>query len=231
MRKRKKSMLALVIITAFMAAALFLPGLVSAGDLDPSGPPTTGTMHTLEEIYEVVTDTNSKVNGGASCEGAPVEKTGQTTFYATGDDVDLEKGVAWPNPRFMDNGDGTVTDNLTGLIWLKNANRFGSRSWLNALNDCNTLADDGSDLTDGSTAGDWRLPNVKELQSLIDFGQYGPALPSGYPFSGVQSGVYWSSTTYEGHTTYAWLEDMRNGGELIAPKYGGHYVWPVRSDN
>ena len=53
---------------------------------------------------------------------AMVPKTGQTTGYATGDDGALQKGVAWPNPRFTDNGDGTVTDNLTGLIWLKNAN-------------------------------------------------------------------------------------------------------------
>ena len=38
-----------------------------------------------------------------------------------------QKGVAWPNPRFTDNGNGTVTDNLTGLIWLKNANCFGTK--------------------------------------------------------------------------------------------------------
>jgi len=47
---------------------------------------------------------------------APVAKTGQTTSYSTGDDGDLEKDVAWPNPRFTNNSDGTVTDNLTGLI-------------------------------------------------------------------------------------------------------------------
>ena len=57
---------------------------------------------------------------------SPVPKTGQTTSYATGDDGELEKGVAWPNPRFTDNNNGTVTDNLTGLIWLKHANCFGS---------------------------------------------------------------------------------------------------------
>ena len=46
-------------------------------------------------------------------------KTGQTTSYAAGDDGALQKGVASPNPRFTDNGNGTVTDNLTGLIWLE----------------------------------------------------------------------------------------------------------------
>jgi hypothetical protein len=64
---------------------------------------------------------------------APVPKTGQKTSYPPGDDGDLAKGVAWPNPRFTDNGDGTITDNLTGLIWLKNANCFGLRNWLNML--------------------------------------------------------------------------------------------------
>ena len=53
---------------------------------------------------------------------APVEKTGQTTSCAAGDDGALKKGVAWPSPRFTDNADGTVSDNLTGLIWLKQAN-------------------------------------------------------------------------------------------------------------
>ena len=62
---------------------------------------------------------------------APVSKTGQTVSYATGDDGDLERGVEKPplKDRFTDNGDGTVTDNLTGLIWLKNADCFGSRTW------------------------------------------------------------------------------------------------------
>ena len=53
---------------------------------------------------------------------ALVPKTGQTTSYDTGDDGEYQKGFEWPVPRFTDNENGTVTDNLTGLIWLKNAN-------------------------------------------------------------------------------------------------------------
>ena len=59
---------------------------------------------------------------------APVPKTGQTTSYGTGDDGALQKGVAWPTPRFTDNSNGTVTDNLTRLIWMKNANAFGTEN-------------------------------------------------------------------------------------------------------
>jgi len=225
-RKEQRSMLMLAIIMAFVLG-VFWAGPVGARNLKPAGPPGS-IMHTLDEIYEVVVDTNSKVNGG-SCEGAPVEKTGQTTLFVTGDDGDLKKGVAWPVPRFTDNVDGTVTDNLTGLIWLKNANRFNAREWSNALSNCNTLADDGSNLTDDSVAGDWRLPNVKELQSLIDYGSFDPALPSGHPFTGVVSNYYWSSTTVADFTGVAWGVNLGNGYVYYDDKVGfSFYVWPVR---
>ena len=55
---------------------------------------------------------------------APVPKTGQTAPTTAGADGALRKGVAWPTPRFTDNKNGTVTDNLTGLIWIQNANIF-----------------------------------------------------------------------------------------------------------
>ncbi len=168
---------------------------------------------------------------------AGVPKTGQTTSYNTGDDGDLEKGVAWPTPRFTINlngsnvPDGTVTDNLTGLIWLKNANAFGARNWATALTDCNGLASGTAGLTDSSVAGDWRLPNVKELQSLIDFSNVVSALPSGHPFTGVQSGYYWSGTTYANGTVYAWYVYMLNGYVGSNDKTLFYYVWPVRGGN
>ncbi len=55
-----------------------------------------------------------------SCLPAPVPKTGQATSYRTGDDGTHQAGIASPSPRFVDHGNGTVTDKLTGLIWLKN---------------------------------------------------------------------------------------------------------------
>jgi hypothetical protein len=86
---------------------------------------------------------------------APVEKTGQVTSYSAtgGEDGDLKKGVVWPKPRFKDNGNGTVTDKLTKLIWLKNANAFGLQTWEQALADANALASGSSGLTDRSKAG------------------------------------------------------------------------------
>src|SRR5262249_50781841 len=56
---------------------------------------------------------------------APVQQTGQKTSYYPHDDGDVQAGVTQPTPRFNTNGDGTITDNLTGLMWLRNANCMG----------------------------------------------------------------------------------------------------------
>ena len=72
------------------------------------------------------------VLSGAASE-APVPRTGQTISYTLGDDGDLQLGVEWPDPRFTDNLNGTVTDNLTGLVWLTDADCLGLRDWATAL--------------------------------------------------------------------------------------------------
>jgi hypothetical protein len=155
---------------------------------------------------------------------ANVPKTGQTTLYATGDDGDLQKGVAWPDPRFTDNGDGTVTDNMTGLMWTKDAQEIsGTMTWSVALTACNDLvfpAVDGYD--------DWRLPNARELLSLIDYEEFNPALPEGCPITDVQDGHYWSSTTYKSSILYAWSVEVNHGYVSYPHKENLHYVWPVR---
>jgi hypothetical protein len=167
---------------------------------------------------------------------ASVPKTGQTTSYATGDDGDLEKGVPWPNPRFTDNSNGTVTDNLTGLIWLKNANCFGIRAWNLALSDCNGLNSGECGLTDGSVEGDWRLPNLSELESLRYVAYRSPALSNtagtgqwaaGDPFNNVMTVSYWSSSTGAIHPNSAWNVDMGYGTAGFNAKSELKYVWPV----
>ena len=133
--------------------------------------------------------------------------------------------------RFTDNVDGTVTDNLTGLIWLKNANCFGWRTWTEALNDCNNLANGSCGLSDGSSWGNWRLPNINELHSLVDPTQSSPALPDGQSFTGVQTSLYWSSTTHALDSGYAWGVNLSSGSVGYGPKSLKVDVWPVRSGN
>jgi hypothetical protein len=184
--------------------------------------------------------TNGVCGGTVICAGVPsaVPKTGQTECWdengnpidcaGTGQDGELQTGSSVV-PRFTDNLDGTVTDNLTGLIWLKHANCFGTRTWNDALSVSNNLASGACGLTDGSVAGDWRLPNRKEWESLIDFGQSSPALPPGYPFEVYFFDHYWSSTTVAYDPYSAW------NVELYVGNFAGNYlkasmfaVWPVR---
>ena len=128
---------------------------------------------------------------GVGGKSAPVPKTGQTTSYGPGDDGAVKKGVAWPAPRFTDNGDNTVTDSLTKLVWTKNANYWGTKTWMEALELAGRLHDEyppfmiKTGVHDGSKAGDWRLPNVRELQSLVDYGRVDPSLPADAPFTNV----------------------------------------------
>ncbi len=139
-----------------------------------------------------------------------VPRTGITEDVSgvAGDDGDIQAGMPHPTPRFIDNSDGTVRDNLTGLIWLKNVNCGGDMSWTNALNWAEEVNDGECGLSDGSGAGDWRLPNIRELVSLMTFKYRKPALSNadgsaqwneGNPFNNGQvlqeTALYWTSTS------------------------------------
>jgi len=225
----------IAIITAML---LVLPCVAFAqdfckGDFDFNGAVDADDVSTFLESFGRSPFFNPCPIDGPS----PVPKTGQTTSYATGDDGDHERGVALVTPRFSDNGDGTVNDNQTGLIWLKNANCFGQRTWYNALSDCNSLASGSCGLMDGSNAGDWRLPNKRELISITDDGCYDPAVPNttgtgcwspGNPFNNVQTGYYWSSTTVADSSSFAWYVRMNFGVVVYGNKYDLSYLWCVR---
>ena len=159
-----------------------------------------------------------------------VPKTGQTNSYLDYDDGYYTNGVTWPDPRFTTNtpvvsGEEVIIDNLAGLMWTKDANiPEGSMDWTNAVLYCNT------NLNVGGYGGysDWRLPNRKELESLLDSGcSSSPVLPSGYPFTGVQSTYYWTGTTRASNNS-AWDVGMHNGDVNDVSKTLSYYVWPVR---
>jgi uncharacterized protein DUF1566 len=124
--------------------------------------------------------------------------------------------------RFTDNGDDTVTDNCTGLMWQKDTpdvngdgqvspedeNGGDAVSWCDALSYCENLSFASHD--------DWRLPNVRELQSIVDYGRFNPAIePLFGAFSSDGQGHpefwYWSSTSYEGNSDFAWKVGFRYG--------------------
>lgn len=150
---------------------------------------------------------------------SPVPKTGQTTSYRDGDDGYYQMGLEWPDPRFTDNGDGTVTDNMTGLIWTKQADLANTSTWEEAIDFCNDLEYAGYN--------DWRLPNIRELRSLVDIERRDPALPLGHPFIGVpplHQPHYWSSTKTSDtiFRVHFYTSGVQGG-------YASHHrVWPVR---
>jgi photosystem II stability/assembly factor-like uncharacterized protein len=130
--------------------------------------------------------------------------TGQTTSYHTGDDGDLQNGIAWPEERYTDHEDGTATDKLTDLMWATEGNILATR---NPDFDQDYVVGDGSvnwttaldyiaELNQENYLGynDWRLPNIMELMSMLDLGVPDTALSVNHPFTNLQQS-YWSSTT------------------------------------
>jgi quinol monooxygenase YgiN len=154
--------------------------------------------------------------------GAPIDCAG------TGQDGAVNAGVTWPKPRFNNNGDGTVTDKLTGLIWLQDADRFGEVSWEQALVNVRHLASGSCELADGSRAGDWRLPNIRELFSLIDYGSGAPIIPKGHPFKNVKCAIYWTGTSLASAPSLAWMMTLGIGPTVFDLKINPNRMWPVR---
>jgi hypothetical protein len=123
--------------------------------------------------------------------------------------------------HFTDNGDGSITDHLTGLTWQKVLNG-NPMSWEDALNYAESL----------SLAGrtDWRLPNIRELQSLNDESKINPSVnTSVFPFIGIKK--YWSSTTLPNQITKAWFWQTQFGITTYDLKTAQNSVICVRSDN
>ena len=150
----------------------------------------------------------------------------------------LEKGITnIQSYRYIDNDDGTVTDNETGLIWLKNANCFGQQTWKKAMQSTAKLAHGKCGLRDGSKQGKWRLPTINEWKAMLNKRYRNPALSNaagtgkwkeGNAFSDVHTNTHWSSTKHSNNTTDVWVAYVNNGRLKHRSKTYPRYVWPVR---
>jgi uncharacterized protein (TIGR02145 family) len=155
-------------------------------------------------------------------------------------------------------GDGTVQDCRTGLVWLKEANcmsasggatpdTLGRLTWYDAMKWAAGLQDTGTPgtgcgLSDGSSAGDWRLPTETEWKAMVAYANkqgYGnPSLTNaagtgkwttnGDAFNNVQSDVYWSSTTFGYGAAYVGSVYFVNGHVGSQGRDNLSYIWPVR---
>jgi hypothetical protein len=125
------------------------------------------------------------------------------------------RGEQLPN-NFKDNGDGTITDSSTGLMWQMDGST--TRQWKEALSYCEnlTLAD----------YNDWRLPNRNELQSIVDYTRYNPTIDP--IFANTESSRYWSSTTDASYPDATQFVHFSNGDIGYIDKLFGYYVRAVR---
>ena len=162
-------------------------------------------------------------------------QTGQITCHdvsgneipcqGSGQDAEFKKGIPWPSPRFEPKGE-TVLDNLTGLTWTQDANLAEfPLTWQEAL-------DYVSIMNREKAFGyfDWRLPNRRELLSLISYQTRKPALPESHPFSNVFLGWYWTSTTPSINTAYAWYIHMEGARTFYGGKEQFFLLWPCRGE-
>ena len=223
---------------------------------EPTTGPTNGTMCTLDDIYGLAGQTR-------------VPKTGETptlpsfTPNPAGSDGNLQKGFPLPNPRFSALPAGAtgqetnqIRDNLTGLIWARDANiasntgwsANGSMTWSNAFIFVSSTSSSGLLNQAGGTYGgtnDWRVPNVRELFSLLALQFDTPCISDATgtnkwsatsgPFTGVRGSSsdavnYWSSSSARANGSYP-------GGFHVSTwdaSVGNHdkgttcLVWPVR---
>lgn len=143
----------------------------------------------------------------------------------TGQDGEIQKGLA---RSFTDNGDGTITDNNSGLMWEKlDDSNLPSLAGIHDKDEYYTWEDafvKVADLNIGAFAGhtDWRLPNMAELQTLVNFQAVDPAVYGAFhsscapdctvtTCSSTRPYAYWSSTTYQDLPDAAWVVDLYNG--------------------
>jgi len=118
--------------------------------------------------------------------------------------------------KFKDNGDGTVTDVATGLTWQQ---ADAKRAWEAAITYCEGL--------NHANHQDWRLPNIKELQTIVDMTTSDLTIdPISFP--GTKASLYWSATTFESNDLNAWVVDFSNGDDYSEFKSSTNYVRCVR---
>lgn len=126
-------------------------------------------------------------------------------------------GVAFAEGRYKDNGNGTITDSKTNLMW-QQQDDGNEMMWRDAINYCENLKLGGQ--------GKWRLPSKDELESLVN----NQLIPMIDPiFTGTKSSNYWSSTTDASSTSSAWVVAFSGGGGAYNDvKAYGYYVRCVR---
>jgi hypothetical protein len=115
--------------------------------------------------------------------------------------------------NYVNNGDNTVTDHATGLLWQR-VEDTTTRPWGESINACKTL---------GLAGRGWRLPNIRELTSLVDYSRDHPAMNTTI-FSYINAQSYWSSTTGTDVSSNAWIAYILDGKVFSDPKTNNYWT-------
>jgi hypothetical protein len=175
------------------------------------------------------------MEAGSKHEAQHYLQTGQRTCHAddgrelpcegSGQDASFGVGAPWPEPRFDARGD-EVIDRLTDLIWCRSANLAEfPLAWQEALD---FVAAMNCEQRFGQR--DWRMPNRRELRSLLSLQTKLPALPERHPFADVFNGWYWSSTTAAISPAHAWYVALDGARMFYGGKDQSFMLWPVRGE-
>jgi len=228
--------------SAYAQNALRLEGKRATEFVDTTAP-TQAMAGDLQVGGDLDVGTDVGVAGSVTVGGdlAFADGTSQTTAWRPADPPCLTA-----QGRFKSCLNGTITDTITGLIWLKDANcpeLGGPRNWLTANQAAWSLADGMCGLSDGSSPGDWRLPTSDEWAvvtaqaSTNGCTSPGPFIPDewgggcwseGDPFHDVLSARYWSSTSSPASPS-AYYVNLANGSTSTDSRIISYYVWPVRA--
>lgn len=131
----------------------------------------------------------------------------------SGQDGEYRRGRPWPEPRYELQGE-VACDASTGVVWRRAADLCGPVTWEEALR--------------AATRPGWRLPNINELESLVDCAHSRPALPPRHPFRDLRE-VYWSSSTSLFEPDWAWALYLDQGAVGVGQKRHARFsVWLVQ---
>ncbi len=252
-----------------------LYSLIQFDGLDPSGPDNSSLVPFIDTNYfnfeygdesagERVIDsqwatstlyTSTTMNGAQTMfgvnfadgriKGYPTDgrgPNGEKTYFV----IYVRGNSAYGENDFVDHGNGSITDNATGLTWTQNDSGTGM-DWETALNYCESL--------DTAGRSDWRLPNVKELQSLVDYARSPDATNSAAidPIFNISTitneagqldyPAFWSSTTHAslrggngayvnfgrsmGYMNGQWIDVHGAGAQRSDPKTGSAADYPT----
>jgi len=214
-------------------------------------------------------DDGNRVSGdgcSSACKLEPARHfpaTGQTMCWDTAGDVILSCRVCWSTPgglikcgpnghdgqiqagatlAYVDNSDGTITDTNTGLMWEKLSydqtihDRGKQYRWDDAFAVKVATLNGGGGF---AGHGDWRVPNKKELESIVNAEVFNPAVSAAFntgctpgctvtSCSCTQSGYHWSSSSYAYSPNYAWFVTFYHGLDGASSKTNMYYVRAVR---